>query len=305
LLPDVIADEEEKLRESAGWEQLLKERLTDGDEAFRLGLPFSSAEQYFQHAAQELAFTHRLLGPLAGKSGLDLGGSVGWAAYSFAELGATMALADFNEGLSGLRGAGIYMERQPTIGRYRVDAHRLPFAAESFDFVFSCSFLHHMHHPAEVIREVGRVLKPGGVYVAACEAFCPSWRRPADVLTESETVREFLGKGINEQVFYQGEYLRWMVAARLRPAIFNPRWDRARADGKVDRGRELRVRNYRPEILAKRTKGHRARSFLCRALLHSGAWRLGIPLLSRSNSGRQFFLGLTQKHRLLVGRKDA
>jgi SAM-dependent methyltransferase len=43
-----------------------------------------------------------------------------------------------------------------------VDAHSLPFLAGSFDFVFSYAVLEHLHNPFLALREVGRVLKPGG-----------------------------------------------------------------------------------------------------------------------------------------------
>jgi SAM-dependent methyltransferase len=45
------------------------------------------------------------------------------------------------------------------------DAHNLPFDDLSFDVVFSYAVLEHLHSPFVAIREVERVLKPGGVYV--------------------------------------------------------------------------------------------------------------------------------------------
>lgn len=48
------------------------------------------------------------------------------------------------------------------------DAHRLPFSADTIDAVFCVSTLEHVHRPPEVIKEICRVLKPGGiVYVNA------------------------------------------------------------------------------------------------------------------------------------------
>lgn len=45
------------------------------------------------------------------------------------------------------------------------DAHALPFRDESFDGVLSYAVLEHLHNPFIAIREVERVLKPGGVFV--------------------------------------------------------------------------------------------------------------------------------------------
>jgi ubiquinone/menaquinone biosynthesis C-methylase UbiE len=42
------------------------------------------------------------------------------------------------------------------------DAEKLPFAADSFDIVYSYGVLHHSPDTAQAIREVWRVLRPGG-----------------------------------------------------------------------------------------------------------------------------------------------
>lgn len=44
------------------------------------------------------------------------------------------------------------------------DAYRLPYEAESFDVVSAMDFLEHVEEPERVVREAGRVLKPGGLF---------------------------------------------------------------------------------------------------------------------------------------------
>jgi SAM-dependent methyltransferase len=47
----------------------------------------------------------------------------------------------------------------------RVDAERLPFADGSFDAVYSWGVIHHSADPARVVREIHRVLGPGGSFI--------------------------------------------------------------------------------------------------------------------------------------------
>ena len=49
---------------------------------------------------------------------------------------------------------------------YVVDAHSMPFADNTFDFVYSLAVFEHLHSPWIAAKEIFRVLKPGGkVYV--------------------------------------------------------------------------------------------------------------------------------------------
>ncbi len=45
------------------------------------------------------------------------------------------------------------------------DAHALPFADDTFDFVLSMAVLEHLQYPFIATREVMRVLRPGGIYL--------------------------------------------------------------------------------------------------------------------------------------------
>lgn len=45
------------------------------------------------------------------------------------------------------------------------DAHALPFADETFEFVLSMAVLEHLQHPLVATREILRVLEPGGVFL--------------------------------------------------------------------------------------------------------------------------------------------
>lgn len=45
----------------------------------------------------------------------------------------------------------------------RADAARLPFRSATFDCVLATALLEHVPHPAHIVREIRRVLRPGGL----------------------------------------------------------------------------------------------------------------------------------------------
>jgi ubiquinone/menaquinone biosynthesis C-methylase UbiE len=47
----------------------------------------------------------------------------------------------------------------------RIDAERLPFPDDTFDVTYSWGVIHHSQYPERIIREIRRVLRPGGVFI--------------------------------------------------------------------------------------------------------------------------------------------
>ncbi len=55
-----------------------------------------------------------------------------------------------------------------------VDAHRLPFADQSFQMIISTAVFEHLYHPFIAAGEIARVLKPGGSFIGGA-SFWEAW----------------------------------------------------------------------------------------------------------------------------------
>ena len=70
----------------------------------------------------------------------------------------------------------IELEHNPQLTEYRVqnlnENTRLPYPDASFDGAAICVSIQYLTHPVEIIREVGRVLKPGGYLVITFSNRC-------------------------------------------------------------------------------------------------------------------------------------
>lgn len=113
------------------------------------------------------AVTRRALAPRAGERILDLAAGTGVSAAEFARTGAYCVAADFSVGmLSAGRRRGLPM--------VAADALRLPFADAAFDAVTMLFGLRNLIDPMAGLREMARVVRPGGRLVV-CEFSTPTW----------------------------------------------------------------------------------------------------------------------------------
>jgi SAM-dependent methyltransferase len=96
-----------------------------------------------------------------GERMLEVGCGMGTDLLEFARGGAQVAGLDLTK-----RHLDLAVRRFALFGQtgrfYRGDAERLPFPDDTFDFVYSNGVLHHTPDTARSIREIHRVLKPGG-----------------------------------------------------------------------------------------------------------------------------------------------
>ena len=122
---------------------------------------FLRGARLFSHADNPF---HELMdtGGLAGKRVLEIGCGMGFHAEMLARAGAVVTTIDISDtsvdatkrrfALKGLSGEILQM-----------DAEHLAFADNSFDLVWSWGVIHHSSRTGRVIREIERILKPGGM----------------------------------------------------------------------------------------------------------------------------------------------
>ena len=75
----------------------------------------------------------------------------------------------------------------------RADAHRLPFADDSVDWVLLVGVLEHVDDPDRVLEEARRVLKPGGLGYVAVPFSADGPRRPGLRSMDAPGVRTLAG----------------------------------------------------------------------------------------------------------------
>lgn len=92
---------------------------------------------------------------------LDVGCGGGFLSNYMAKNGFKVTGVDMSE--PSLEVARRYDESRSVTYRH-ADAHHLPFEDGSFDVVCAMDFLEHVDKPALVVREVSRILRPGGMF---------------------------------------------------------------------------------------------------------------------------------------------
>ena len=103
--------------------------------------------------------------PLQGKRVLEIACGRGGFATVLDSRGARVFGVDFSAGAlriarqKALHGNGSARR----ISFFQADAHRLPFADATFDFIVSCETVEHLTDPSLALGEMARVCRPGGL----------------------------------------------------------------------------------------------------------------------------------------------
>ncbi|MEO6944700.1 MAG: bifunctional demethylmenaquinone methyltransferase/2-methoxy-6-polyprenyl-1,4-benzoquinol methylase UbiE [Lacisediminihabitans sp.] len=107
--------------------------------------------------------TVRAVAPKVGERILDVAAGTGTSSAALAKSGARVVAADFSAGM-----IEVGRHKHPDLEFVQADAMKLPFKASEFDVVTISFGLRNIADPKKALREMYRVLKPGGRLVV-CE----------------------------------------------------------------------------------------------------------------------------------------
>lgn len=143
-------------------ETLKKERQFHDAWASTIDVDGIRVKDYFEACtAPENRFILKQLGDIRGKKLLDLGCGAGENSVYFAKKGALCVATDYSPGM-----VEVALKLAETNGvkieGCTANAMELQFADNTFDIVYASNLLHHLPEPKMAIREMHRVLKPGG-----------------------------------------------------------------------------------------------------------------------------------------------
>jgi ubiquinone/menaquinone biosynthesis C-methylase UbiE len=113
---------------------------------------------YFGKAVREMAIAKAYLRPEM--SVADIGAGTGFLAAGLAPLVRRVHVVDASAQMLDV--ARKNLSQFANVEYHLADGLRLPFADGSLDAVFANMYLHHVVEPLEAIREMARVLRPGG-----------------------------------------------------------------------------------------------------------------------------------------------
>ncbi|UXY54499.1 class I SAM-dependent methyltransferase [Pseudomonas tohonis] len=152
---------------------------------------------------------------------LDLGCGAGHVSFHVAPLVGEVVAYDLSQQMLDVVAAAASERGLDNVRTERGAAERLPFADASFDFVFSRYSAHHWSDLGLALREVRRVLKPGGC-VAVIDVASPgsplldTHLQAVEVLRDTSHVRDYSVAEWLRQVSEAGLFVERHARQRLR-----------------------------------------------------------------------------------------
>lgn len=161
-----------------------------------------AAERYWK--SNEWHSLRQIVGKGPGKA-LDVGAGRGIASYALAREGFTVTALEPDP--SDLVGSGaireLALKSSLPIAIEENLSERLPFEDSSFDLIFARAVLHHIGDLPAAMHEFCRVLRPGGMIVAAREHVISSAKDLPAFLASHPLHHRYGGESANTLLFYQ------------------------------------------------------------------------------------------------------
>jgi len=208
--------------------------------------PLLDAARRYYESSEWLAI-RKLLQAVPRGAALDVGAGRGISSYAMARDG--WQVTALEPDVSNLVGAGairqLAADARLEITVIEEECERLPFNDEAFQLVFIRQALHHANDLSQFCREVARVLKPGGFFLAVREHVI-SRKSDLDAFLDSHPLHGLYG---GENAYLLRDYLAAFTAAGLTMAKVLAPFDsdinlypESRAELKQRAERKLRVR---------------------------------------------------------------
>ena len=205
----------------AGWEKRNAPLLALDGEGVR-----AERERYLDELTKEGYPSAVDIGPddVAGKTFLNIGCGGGYEGLLFAGYGAGYIGVDFSHNAARYTGELINKAGYEGI-TYQAEAEALPFRDDSMDFIYSSGVLHHTPNTEDALKEVLRVLKPGGtamIGLYATHSIMFGWYRLHAVARGNLTagsIQDWLNANTEGEWQTDGRVNRW-TATYTRPEFY-------------------------------------------------------------------------------------
>ena len=171
----------------------------------------SAANRYWQ--SDEWKTIQKYLLSNTGQA-LDIGAGRGISSYALAKDGwQVTALEPDPSELVGARAIQkLANEEQLSINIVQEFGENLPFKAGSFDFVFARQVLHHAQDLPQLCREIYRVLKPGGMFIAVRDHVIAT-KADLPKFLDSHPLHHLYG---GENAYLRSEYVDAITSANFK-----------------------------------------------------------------------------------------